>query len=211
MRRNQAMTPLAQSDQVVGPVGIVRILSLAPRREMVDLQTVAAGFTTASTDTLLQRERCLSALLPILVMQQIRLAVPVMRQRADLFPSMRVQTTPRTEPHTPVVLFAHAQHPRFQGEVLSAFFTRQRDAGNPLGIGFAAIVSMLERPTVGFRWWKIRKPLRKFREGQAPPGTIFLARQQARLDDHAPAALLAKALHAAVSHSASISHRGDWD
>lgn len=211
MGRYQAMTATAQAKQVIGTMHMIRILSALSWSEMMNLQAVPAGVMASGTAPALQGNGSGPALLPIFVVEKIGLPIPIVRQRANLFASMPKLTGARTKPDTSIVLFTNTQHPRLQRESSAAFFALQFNRRNPFRIGLAAILSRLEGAAVGFHWWKTRQPLRQFREGQAGTRTIFLTRQQARLDDHGPVAVLAEAFHAAVSHPASISHWGDWD
>jgi len=207
MGSDQTVAATTEAEQVRGAMGMIRILPAPTWLEMMHLQTITVDCMTPRAPAALQCNCFEPALSPITVGDQRGVTVPVVRQRADLFPAMRVQAGTRTKADPAVMLFADAQHPWLQPKPAAAFFTPKFNVGHPLD---AAIMSRLEPSGIGGHrapCGETGEQLRDSRETSAAPRTVFLPRQQAQLDGDHASAVLTGALHAGpFTHLRSISY-----
>jgi hypothetical protein len=189
------MARITEADQVIVTMNPVRVLALASRHDVMHVHTVADLSAAACTTMLLHANDFKPSSSPEFPVNQVRTAAPVMRERADFDPAMRVLARPRTEPDAAVVFFADPQDPRFQLERPPALFAPQRHRCDPFRIVLADVIAARKPSRIRRRRPPRGEQVRDLRPTLARPRTEPLASDQRRLNSHGDAALFARLCH----------------
>ena len=202
---NAAVARITKAKQSFLAMGLVCVFALLPWFDVVNVQAVADVPPAPRAVPALSVDDCPPTDGPQAIVDQVPSSGPVMRQWPDFFPAMGKGTRARAESDAAIVFLSPAQNPRLHRKAGSAFLADQWNWLNPLAVTPAGVLADLERTAIGCRRLSGGEHVGQSRQAEAASRAVLLSVEQASLNGHRLAALMAGPLFTGFEHSEMIS------